>query len=155
MDEVNKLLAVGFIREVYYPDWLANIVLVKKENGKLRMCVGFTNLNKACSKDSFPLSRIDQLVDSTIGHKLLTFMDAFSRYNQTKMAEEDQEKTAFITSQGLYYYKVMPFGLKNARATYQRLVNKIFNKQIRRNVEVNVDDVLVKSKEESTHLDDL
>ena len=155
MDEVNKLLAVGFIREVYYPDWLANIVLVKKENGKLRMCVGFTNLNKACSKDSFPLSRIDQLVDSTIGHKLLTFMDAFSRYNQTKMAEEDQEKTAFITSQGLYYYKVMPFGLKNARATYQRLVNKIFNKQIRRNMEVNVDDVLVKSKEESTHLDDL
>ena len=155
MDEVNKLLAAGFIREVYYPDWLANIVLVKKENGKLRMCVGFTNLNKACSKDSFPLSRIDQLVDSTIGHKLLTFMDAFSRYNQTKMAEEDQEKTAFITSQGLYYYKVMPFGLKNARATYQRLVNKIFNKQIRRNMEVNVDDVLVKSKEESTHLDDL
>ena len=155
MDEVNKLLAVGFIREVYYPDWLANIVLVKKENGKLRMCVGFTNLNKACSKDSFPLSRIDQLVDSTIGHKLLTFMDAFSRYNQTKMAEEDQEKTAFITSQGLYYYKVMPFGLKNARATYQRLVNKIFNKQIGRNMEVNVDDVLVKSKEESTHLDDL
>ena len=155
MDEVNKLLAVGFIREVYYPDWLANIVLVKKENGKLRMCVGFTNLNKACSKDSFPLSRIDQLVDSTIGHKLLTFMDAFSRYNQTKMAEEDQEKTAFITSQGLYYYKVMPFGLKNARATYQRLVNKIFNKQIGRNMEVNIDDVLVKSKEESTHLDDL
>ena len=155
MDEVNKLLAAGFIREVYYPDWLANIVLVKKENGKLRMCMGFTDLNKACSKDSFPLSRIDQLVDSTIGHKLLTFMDAFSRYNQTKMAEEDQEKTAFITSQGLYYYKVMPFGLKNARATYQRLVNKIFNKQIRRNMEVNVDDVLVKSKEESTHLDDL
>ena len=155
MDEVNKLLAAGFIREVYYPDWLANIVLVKKENGKLRMCVDFTILNKACSKDSFPLSRIDQLVDSTIGHKLLTFMDAFSRYNQTKMAEEDQEKTAFITSQGLYYYKVMPFGLKNARATYQRLVNKIFNKQIGRNMEVNVDDVLVKSKEESTHLDDL
>ena len=155
MDEVNKLLAAGFIREVYYPDWLANIILVKKENGKLRMCVGFTDLNKACAKDSFPLSRIDQLVDSTIGHKLLTFMDAFSRYNQTKMAEEDQEKTAFITSQGLYYYKVMPFGLKNARATYQRLVNKIFNKQIGRNMEVNIDDVLVKSKEESTHLDDL
>ena len=155
MDEVNKLLAAGFIREVYYPDWLANIVLVNKENGKLRMCVGFTDLNKACSKDSLPLSRIDQLVDSTIAHKLLTFMDAFSRYNQTKMAEEDQEKTAFITSQGLYYYKVMPFGLKNVRATYQRLVNKIFNKQIGRNMEVNVDDVLVKSKEESTHLDDL
>ena len=77
-EEVSKLLTVGFIREMYYPDWLANIVLVKKANGKWRMCVDFTNLNKACSKDSFPLPRIDQLVDSTARHKLLTFMDAFS-----------------------------------------------------------------------------
>nr|XP_023910509.1 uncharacterized protein LOC112022164 [Quercus suber] len=97
-DEVNKLLAAGFIREVYYPDWLANIVLVKKANGKWRMCVDFTALNKACLKDNFPLPRIDQLVDSTAGHKLLTFIDAFSGYNQIKMAEQDQEKTAFITS---------------------------------------------------------
>ena len=88
-------------------------------------------------------------------HKLLTFMDTFSRYNQIKMAEEDQEKTAFITSQGLYCYKVMPFELKNAGATYQRLVNKMFNRQIGRNMEVYVDDILVKSKEELAHLDDL
>ena len=101
------------------------------------------------------MPRIDQLVDSTVGHKLLTFMNAFSRYNQIKLAEEDQEKTAFIISQGLYCYKIMPFGLKNARATYQRLVNKMFNKQIGRNIEVYVDDMLVKSKEELTHLDDL
>ena len=94
-------------------------------------------------------------MDSTAGHKLLTFMDTFSRYNQIKMAEEDQEKTAFITSQGLYYYKVMPFELKNAGATYQRLVNKMFNRQIGRNMEVYVEDILVKSKEELTHLDDL
>ena len=86
---------------------------------------------------------------------MLTFMDAFSRYNQIKMAEEDQEKTAFITSQGLYCYKVMPFGLKNAGATYQRLVNKMFSKQIGRNMKVNVDDMLVKSKEELAHLDNL
>ena len=117
MDDVNKLLSAGFIREVYYPDWLANIILVKKANGKWRMCVDFTELNKACQKDSFPLPRIDQLVDSTAGHKLLMFMDAFSRYNQIKMAKEDQEKIAFITSQGFYCYKVMPFRLKNARAT--------------------------------------
>ena len=128
---------------------------MKKANGKWRMCVDFMDLNRACSKDSFPLPRIDQLVDSTAGHKLLTFMDAFSGYNQIKMAEEDQEKTAFITSQGLYCYKVMYFGLKNARATYQKLVNKMFSKQIGRNMEVYVNDMLVKSKEELTHLDDL
>ena len=154
-EEVTKLLTAGFIREVYYPDWLANVVLVKKANGKWRMCVDFTNLNKACSKDSFPLPRIDQLVDSTAKYKLLTFMDAFSRYNQIKMAEEDQEKTAFITRQGLYCYKVMPFGLMNAGAIYQRLVNKMFNKQIGRNMEVYVDDMLIKSKEELAYLDDL
>ena len=147
-------MAAGFIREIYYPNWLANVVLVKKANGKWRMCMDFTDLNKACPNDSFPLPRIDQLVDSTAGHKLLTFMDAFSGYNQIKMAEEDQEKTAFITSQGLYCYKVMPFRLKNAGATYQRLVNKMFNRQIGRNMEVYVDDILVKSKEELTHLDD-
>ena len=98
MDEVDKLLVAGFIREVYYPDWLANVVLVKKANGKWRMSVDFTDLNSACPKDSFSLPRIDQLMDSTAGHKLLTFMDAFSGYNQIKMSEKDQEKIAFITS---------------------------------------------------------
>ena len=80
-EEVTKLLTVGFIREVYYLDWLTNVVLVKKANGKWRMCVDFTDLNKAYPKDSFPLPQIDQLVDSTARHKLLTFMDAFSGYN--------------------------------------------------------------------------
>ena len=81
MDEVNKLFAANFIREVHYPKWLANMVMVKKANGKWRMCVDFTDLNQACPKDSFSLPRIDQLVDSTTGHKLLTFMDAFFGYN--------------------------------------------------------------------------
>ena len=111
-------MVAGFIREVYYPEWLANVVLVKKASGKWRMCVDFTDLNKACPKDSFPLPRIDQLVDSTAGHKLLMIMDAFSGYNQIRLTKEDQKKTAFITSQGLYCYKVMPFELKNAGATY-------------------------------------
>ena len=88
----------------------------------------FMHLNKACLKHISLLPRIDQLVDSMVGHKLLTFMDAFSGYNRIRMLEEDQEKAAFITSQGLYCYKVMPFGLKNAGATYQRLINKIFDK---------------------------
>ena len=119
------------------------------------MCVDFTYLNKACPKDSYPLPRIDQLVDSTAGHKLLSFMDAFSGYNQIRMDEIDQEKTSFVTSQGLFCYKVMPFGLKNAGATYQRLVNHIFHPQIGRNVEVYVDDMLVKSQNKEIHLDDL
>ena len=112
MEEVEKLLIAGFIREVYYPKWLANIVMVKKSNGKWRMCVDFTDLNNACQKDNFPFPRINQLIDSTAGHELQAFMDAFLGYNQILMKEEDQEKTAFVTSQGLYCYKVMPFGLK-------------------------------------------
>ena len=128
MEEVEKLLIVGFIREVYYLEWLANIVMVKKSNKKWRMCVDFTDLNNACPKKSFPLPRIDQLVNSTTGHELLTFMDAFSGYNQILMNEEDQEKTAFVNSQGLYCYKVMLFRQKNAGAIYQRLVNQMFNK---------------------------
>ena len=153
--EVRKLLEADFIREVYYLDWLANIVMVKKANGKWRMYVDFTDLNKTCPKDSYPLPRIDTLVDSTARHQLLSFMDAFSSYNQIKMDESDQEKTSFVTSQGLFYYKVMPSGLKNAGATYQRLMNKMFAHQIGRNVQVYVDDMLVKSLREDDHLDDL
>ena len=94
------------------------MVMVKKAIGKWRMCVDFMDLNKSCPKDSYPLSRIDTLVDSTTGHQLLSFMDAFSSYNHIKMEEADQEETSFVTSQGLFCYKMMPFGLKNAGATY-------------------------------------
>ena len=154
-EEVKKLLEAGFIREVYYPDWLANVVMVKKPNRKWRMCVDFKDLNGACPKDSYPLPRIDTLVDLTARHELLSFMDAFSGYNQIKIKEEGQEKTTFVTSQGLFYYKVMPFRLKNAEATYQRLMNKIFAHQLGRNVQVYVDDMLVKSVRENDHLNDL
>ena len=119
------------------------------------MCVDFTDLNKACPKDSYPLPRIDTLVDSSARNQLLSLMDAFLGYNQIKMEEVDQEKTSFVTSQGLFCYKVMPFGLKNARATYQRLMNKMFAHQIGRNVQVYVDDMLVKSLREKDYLDDL
>lgn len=119
------------------------------------MCVDFTDLNKACPKDNFPLSRVDTLVDSTAGHQTLNFMDTFSGYNHIKMYEPDQEKITFITNQGLYYYRVMPFGLKNTKATYQRLVNEMFKGQIGRNVEVYVDDMLVKSLQTEQHLSDL
>ena len=154
-EEVQKLLDANFIREVYYPDWLVDVVMVKKANGKWRMCVDFMDLNKACPKDSYPFPRIDNLVDSTARHKLLSFMDAFSGYNQIRMEETDQEKTSFVTSQGLFCYKVMSFRLKNTGATYQRLMNKMFAHQIGRNVQVYIDDMLVKSIREDDHLSDL
>nr|XP_016513051.1 PREDICTED: uncharacterized protein LOC107830051 [Nicotiana tabacum] len=96
-EEVDKLLTNGSIRESKYPQWVANVVMVKKKNGKWRMCVDFTNLNKACPKDSFPLPHIDQFIDATAGHELLRFLDAYSSYNQILMEEQDQEKTTFIT----------------------------------------------------------
>ena len=129
--------------------------MVKKTSGKWRMCVDSTDLNKACPKDSYPLPRVDVLVDSTARHQLLSFMDAFSGYNEIRMHEDDQEKTSFVTSQGLFCYRVMPFSLKNAGATYQRLMNRMFAPQIGRNVHVYVDDMLVKSRREEDHLEDL
>ena len=112
----------------------------------------FTDLNKACPKDGFPLPRIDQLVDATLGHALLSFMDACSGYNQIPMHVPDQEHTSFITDRGLYCYKVMSFGLKKVGATYQCLVNMIFKEQIAKTMEVYVDDILVKSKTTANHV---
>ena len=111
--------------------------------------------SKVCPKDSYPLPRIDQLVDATSGHELLTFMDAFSGYNQIRMATKDEEKITFITNRSLYCYRIIPFGLKNIGATYQRLINKIFKEQIDHNMEVYVDDMLVKSKPSMNHIADL
>ena len=129
--------------------------MVEKASGKWRMCVDFIDLNKACPKDSYPLPRVDVLVSSAAKHQLLSFMHAFSSYNQIRMHEDDQEKTSFVTSQGLFCYRVMPFGLKNAGTTYQRLMNRMFAPQIGRNVQVYVDDILVKSQREEDHLEDL
>ena len=154
-DETDKLFKAGFIREAHYLDWLFNMVMVKKANGKWRMCVDFTDFNKACPKDSFPLPFIDKLVDASAGYKVLSFMDTFSGYNQILMNPANQEKTAFITEEGLYCYRVMPFGLKNVGATYQRLVNRIFKDRIGKTMEVYVDDMLVKSTTMEHHLRDL
>ena len=140
-EETQKLLSAGHIREIQYPEWLANVVLVKKANGKWRICVDFTELNKACPKDSYPLPNIDALVDSASGCKMLSFLDAFSGYNQIKMHPRDESKTAFMTETCSYCYKVMPFGLKNAGATYQRLMDKVLAPMRGRNVQAYVDDV--------------
>ena len=113
-----KLKKVGAIKEVFYLKWLANIVVVKKKSGKWQVYVDFTDLNKDCPKDLFLMPRIDQLVDATARHPRMSFLDAFQGYHQIPLAIDDQEKTAFVTPIGNYHYKVMPFGLKNARSTY-------------------------------------
>jgi hypothetical protein len=120
IEEVTKLKEAGFIEDIKYPSWLANVVMVKKANGKWRMCVDFTDLNKACPKDPYPLPNIDRLIDGASGYKMLSFMDAYSGYNHIKMNPTDAPHTAFITNTCNYFYNVMPFGLKNAGATYQQ-----------------------------------
>ncbi|KAM1480740.1 hypothetical protein ACFX2I_027854 [Malus domestica] len=153
--EIDKLIEAGFIREVQYPKWISNIVIVLKKSGQIRVCVDFRDLNNACLKDDFPLPIIEIMVDATTGHEALSFMDGSSGYNQIRMALEDEELTAFRTPKGIYCYKVMPFGLKNAGATYQRAMQKIFNDMLHKNVECYVDDVVVKTKKRSNHLKDL
>ena len=153
--EVDNLLRAGFIREVKYPEWFANVVVVPKKGGKWRVCMDYTDLNEACPKDSFPLHQIDEIVDASTWHGMLSFMDAFSGYHQIPIHLPDAVKTTFITPHGLYYYNVMPFGLKNARVTYQRLVIKIFRPLMGKTMEVYIDDMLDKSKERPDHMKNL
>uniref|UniRef100_A0A2N9IDL4 Uncharacterized protein n=1 Tax=Fagus sylvatica TaxID=28930 RepID=A0A2N9IDL4_FAGSY len=154
-EEVNRLVEARAIREILYPTWLSNTVVVKKKNGKWRVCIDFTDLNKACPKDPFPLPKIDQLVDATSGHQRMSFLDAFQGYHQIAMNLVDEEKTAFITPRGIFCYKVMPFGLKNAGDTYQRMITKMFSSQLGKTVEVYIDDMVVKSVYAEDHLGDL
>ena len=112
---MDNLLRVGFIREVKYLEWVANVVVVPKKGGKWRVCMDYTDLNEACPKDSFPLPRIDQIVDVSAEHGMLSFLDTFSYYHQLSMHPPNAEKTSFITPHVLYCYNVMSFGLKNAR----------------------------------------
>jgi hypothetical protein len=153
--ELRKLLEAGFIKEVFHPTWLANPVLVKKKNGKWRMCVDYTNLNKACPKVPFALPRIDQIVDSTAGCELLCFLDAYSEYHQIKMKESDQLATSFITPFGMFCYLTMPFGLRNAGTTYQRCMQHVFGDHIRQTVEAYVDDVVMKTRKADDLVNDL
>ncbi|CAN6440363.1 unnamed protein product [Victoria cruziana] len=149
---LEDLLKAGFIRAIDYPEWLANIVVVPKKNGKIRLCIDFRDLNKATPKDDYPLPNIDLLVDSTAGHSMFSFMDGYSGYNQIRLAPQDQPKTSFTTPWGTFCYTVMPFGLKNAGATYQRAMSAIFHDQIHTIMDAYVDDLLVKSKIREDHI---
>ena len=129
--EIDRLKHAGFIREIKKSDWLANPVMVeKKKSTVLRMCIDFTALNKCCPKDHFPFPCIDQIIDSSTGYERLSFLDAYSGYNQIMLKVEDQEKTAFITPHNVFCYQTMPFGLKNMGATYQRMMQNCLENQI-------------------------
>nr|KAJ0216727.1 hypothetical protein LSAT_V11C300147310 [Lactuca sativa] len=153
--EVSKLTEARIVREVMFPTWIANPVMVRKQDGSWRMCIDFSDLNKACPKDCYPIPEIDQKVESLQGFKLKCFLEAYKGYHQILMSKEDEEKTTFYTDHGTFCYTKMPFGLKNAGATYHRLVDSIFAKQIGWNIEVYVDDMVIKSPNEEKMLQDI
>ncbi|XP_027171525.1 uncharacterized protein LOC113771103 [Coffea eugenioides] len=154
-EQIEKQLKTNIIIVSHYPIWLSNPVPVPKKSGEVRVCIDYRDLNKASPKDDFPLPNIHILLDNTAGHEIETFCDCFAGYHQILMAEEDREKTAFITPWGTFCYRVMPFGLKNAGATYQRTMTTLFHDMIHREMEVYVDDIIIKSKRAEDHLVDL
>ena len=148
-------MAADFIMEVFHPECLANPVLVLKKNKTWRMCIDYNSLNKACPKDPFALPRIDKVIDSTAGCELLSFLDAYPGYHQIKLDPTNALKTSFITPFGAYCYITMSFGLKNADATFQRCMQKCMLPQLGRNIHVYVDDIVMKTKQHLTLLDNL
>jgi hypothetical protein len=154
--ELACLVVARFIREVLHPKWLANPVLVLKKNKvDWRMCVDYTDLNKHCPKDPFGLPRIDQVVDSTAGCSVLSFLDCYSWYHQINLAKEDEEKTTLIIPFGAFCYTYMSFSLKNAGATYQRAIQTYLADHWGKRVEAYVDDVVIKTENLEIFIEDL
>ena len=154
-EEVKKQLDAEFLEMAKYPEWVANIVSIPKKDGKVKMCVDYRDPNRASPKDNFPLPHIDTLMDNTAKNSRFSFMDGFSRYNQIRMAPKDKEKTAFVTMWGTFCYKVMPFDLKNAGATYQRAMVTLFHDMMHKEIEVYVDDLIAKSRKDESHVENL
>jgi hypothetical protein len=148
-------VAAGILRETKYQTWIADPVMVKKHDGSWRMCVDFKDLKNACPMDVYPLPEIDSKIDSLAAFPFKCFLDAYMGYHQIQMARCDEEKTAFHTYVGVFCYTTMPFGLKNAGATYQRLMDKTFKEHIGKNLEVYVDDLVIKSNHENKMLADI
>jgi hypothetical protein len=153
--EVQRLQDTKVIREVLYPVWLANTVQVKKKNRTWRMCVDFTNLNKACKMDDFPLERVDKIVDVAANSEMLSLLDMFSGYHQIRGQREDEEKISFITPFGTFCFVRMPEELKNAGCTFLRMIAIVLHPQLRRNILAYVDDIVVKSIQRRDHIGDL
>jgi hypothetical protein len=153
--EVQRLLDVGFIREVTYPEWLSNVVMVRKKNGKWQMCIDLMDLHKCCPKDDFPLTRIDKIVNSTATSEMMALLDCLSGYHQILLRAEDEEKPSFMTPCGTYCYLKISKGLRNAGPTFYRMMKAALKDQVGRNVLSYVDDIVVVSKEKENYLLDL
>ncbi len=150
--ELEKLLQAGFIKPVEITDWVSPMVLVKKKNGKLRVCIDYRKLNKNTQKDHFPLPFINNILDEVAGHEMYTFMDGYSGYNQVSIAPEDRHKTAFTTPWGTFIFLVMPFGLCNAPSAFQRTMTYAFSDLLHKSMTVFIDDFSTQSNAE-THLE--
>ena len=153
--KVQRLLDAKVIREVKYSDWLANVALVPKKNGKMRMCIDFTDLNKAFKKDPFPLPRNDASIDKAAGCRRFSLLDCFSGYHQIWLNKEDEDKTSFTTHFGTYCFVRMPEGLKNTGSTFVRMTKVVLGPQLQTNIIAYVDDIVVMSKKEEDHIEDL
>ncbi|WJX72773.1 hypothetical protein P8452_56616 [Trifolium repens] len=153
-EEIERLLKSKFIRTARYVEWLANIVPVIKKNGTLRVCIDFRDLNNATPKDEYAMPVAEMLIDSATNFEFLSMLDGYSGYNQIFIAEEDVSKTAFRCpgALGTYEWVVMPFGLKNAGATYQRAMNSMFHDFIDTFMQVYIDDIIIKSSSEDSHI---
>ena len=147
-EDIEKLLKAKFMIPIRYVQWLENIVLVMKKNGKLRVCVNFRDLNTSTPKDMYVMPIANMLVDSTANNELLSFLDNFSNYNQISIVVDDISKTSFryLGSLGMFKWMVMPFGLKNAGVTYQRAMSAIFHDMLGHHMEIYIDDIVVESK---------
>ena len=139
-EELQKLLNAGFIYPISDNEWVSSLVIVPKKNGKWRVCVDYRALNKETQKDHFPLPFIDQVLDNLTGKKYFSFLDGFNGYNQIQIAPQDQDKTTFTNPSGTFAYKVLPFGLCNALATFQRVVIGIFSDMVNECMEIFMDD---------------
>jgi hypothetical protein len=148
--EVDKLLKADFIYPIHLTQWVSNPVSVNKKQGTIRVCTDFHDLNKACPQDNFPTPFIDQIIDECAGCESFSFMDGFSGYNQIQIKHEDQHKMTFICLWGTFAYRKMPFGLKNARATFQRAMSFAFH-DLKHIVEAYLDDLASCSHKRTDH----
>ena len=149
------MVDAGIIAPIRYSSWMSNLVVVRKKNGDIRLCVDFRNLNQLSLKDNYPLPNMEHFLQQVTGEGMMSMLDGFSGYNQVLLKREDQLKTAFTTPWGTFMYLRMPFGLMNVGATFQRAMDFAFRDLIQKIIEIYQDDLTVVSKERKDHLSHL